>query len=160
LVDYLIDIDYVDHFAWVVIDEHQREGVATARFVRGEDRDQAEMAFTTVDRFQGRGAGTFLLGALGVAAAEAGISLLVAHVMEDNRAMRAVFAKTHPKSRFDEPGLVLVEVDPEAAASLIDVDVRRRLADAVHDIVTAASLALTPPRPAPPSQAPELPPTS
>lgn len=142
LVDYLIDIDYVDHFAWVVLDERTSEGMATGRYVRRPGDPDAEMAFTTVDRYQGRGLGTFLLGAVGVAACEAGIDRLVAHVMEDNTPMRRVFAKAGGESSFDEPGLVLVSVDPRRAASLLEAHMRRRIGDAVHDVVTAASLAL------------------
>jgi GNAT superfamily N-acetyltransferase len=120
--------------------------LATARYVRQEDdRRVAEMAFGVIDPFQGRGIGTFLLGALGVAAAEAGIRLLVGHVQEDNMPMRAVLAKAGGVSTFAEPGVVRVALDPEAAAALLDPLRREELRAAVHDIVTAASLALTTP---------------
>lgn len=142
LVDYLIDIDYVDHFAWVVLDARTREGMATGRYVRRPGDPDAEMAFTTADRYQGRGLGTFLLAAVGVAACEAGIDRLVAHVLEDNTAMRRVFAKAGGESSFDEPGLVLVSVDPRRAAALLDPGTAGRIGDAVRDVVTAASLAL------------------
>ncbi len=142
LVDYLIDIDYVDHFAWVVMDVATHGGMATGRYVRRPGDPAAEMAFTAVDRYQGRGLGTFLLGALGATAVEAGIASLYAHVMEDNTPMRRVFAKAGGETRFDEPGLVLVSVDPERAAGLLDPAIRSSLAEAVHDVVTAASLAL------------------
>jgi CRP-like cAMP-binding protein len=143
LVDYLVHIDYVDHFAWVVVDAgNPRQGLATARFVRLAEPDMAEMAFGTADRFQGRGIGTFLLGAVGVAAVEAGIDTLVGHVLEDNRAMRAVFAKVGGSSSFDEPGVVRVEMAAVGAARLLPESVREELATAVRDVVTAASLAL------------------
>ncbi|HET6964809.1 MAG TPA: GNAT family N-acetyltransferase [Acidimicrobiales bacterium] len=142
LVDYLVDIDYVDHFAWAVVDAANGEGVAVARYVREPGTSSAEMAFTTVDRYQRRGVGTFLLGALGVAAREAGLSRLIAYVMEDNSAMRAVFAKAGGHSRYDEPGLVQVDVEPARAAALLDPATDRDIASAVHDVVTAASLAL------------------
>ncbi len=142
LVDYLIDIDYVDHFAWVVLDELTGAGMATGRYVRRPGDPEAEMAFTTVDSYQGRGLGTFLLAAVGVAACEAGVERLVAHVMEDNTPMRRVFAKAGGTSSFDEPGLVLVSVDPLRAASLLEPAIRTLIADAVRDVVTAASLAL------------------
>jgi protein lysine acetyltransferase len=103
------------------------------------------MAFGTADRYQGRGIGTFLLGAIGVAAAEAGITTLVGHVLEDNRPMRAVFAKVEATSRLDEPGVLRVEVEAATAAGLLDDAVRQELASAVHDVVTAASLALASP---------------
>jgi protein lysine acetyltransferase len=146
MVDYLVHIDYVDHFAWVVLDEDDtHQGLATARFVRLTQPETAEMAFGTADRYQGRGIGTFLLGAIGVAAAEAGITTLVAHVLEDNRRMRAVFAKVEETSRFDEPGVLRVEIEAAAAAGLLDVGIRQELAATIRDVVTAASLALATP---------------
>lgn len=141
LVDYLVDIDYVDHFAWVVLAEGTYAGLATARYVRNTPT-QAEAAFTTVDQYQGRGLGTFLLGALGVAATEAGITTLVGHVMEENMAMRAVFAKAGARTRFDEPGLLYLTMDARRAGDLLDRDMKERLGSAVHDVVTAANLAL------------------
>jgi protein lysine acetyltransferase len=144
MVDYLVHIDYVDHFAWVVLDsDNHSQGLATARFVRLAQRDRAEMAFGTADRYQGRGIGTFLFGAVGVAAVEAGIAKLVGHVLEDNKAMRAVFAKVDCTTQFDEPGVLLVETESAAAAALLPDAIRDELAAAVHDIVTAASLALS-----------------
>lgn len=143
LVDYLIDIDYVDHFAWVVMDATTLEGIGVGRYIREPGTSTAEMAFTTVDHMQGRGIGTFLLGALGVAAGEAGLTQLEAYVMEDNSAMRAVFAKAGGHSRFDDPGVVLVTVEPAGAAALLGEETARAIASAVHDVVTAASLALT-----------------
>jgi CRP-like cAMP-binding protein len=147
MLEYLVDVDFVDHFAWLVLDEHPpRTGLATARYVRHEsDHDLAEVAFGVVDHFQGRGIGTFLLGAIGVAAAEAGIRRIEGYVLEDNTPMRAVFAKAGGVSAFDEPGVIRVEVDPVAAADLLPSGPRHELQGAVHDIVTAASLALMAP---------------
>lgn len=142
LVDYLLDIDYVDHFAWIVFNPENFEGMGTGRYVRAPGDPEAEMAFTTIDRYQGHGLATFLLGAVGATALEAGVTRLVAHTMEDNTAMRRVFTKAGGRARFDEPGLVLVTVDPQAAAGLLDDATRSRIAGAVRDVVTAASLAL------------------
>lgn len=141
LVDYLLDLDYVEHFAWVALDRTGRRGLAAARYVLDHAGD-AEVALTVIDEFQGRGLGTLMLGAVGVAANEAGVPRLVAHVMEDNVAMRSVFAKAGAVSRFDEPGVLLVTLDPLAAAQLLPSGLRSELAAAVHDIVTAATLAL------------------
>jgi CRP-like cAMP-binding protein len=146
MVDYLVDIDYVDHFAWLTLDGSDPSvELATARYVRSGDPAEAEMGFTTVDAYQGRGLGTFLLGAIGVAAVEAGIEVLAAHVLDDNRAMKAVFAKASPHASFEEAGVLRYEIDPAAAAALLDATLRRQLAAAVHDVVTAASLALAHP---------------
>ncbi len=142
LIDYLVDIDFVDHFAWVAIDSTTSEGMATARYVRTAVRGQAEIAFTTTDGNQGRGLGTVLLGAIGVAAEQAGVDRLVAHVLDDNAAMRAVFAKADGETSREEPGVVSVSIESVKAASLLEPAIRREVADSVHDIVTAASLAL------------------
>jgi CRP-like cAMP-binding protein len=142
LLDHLVDLDYVDHFAWTALDAGTGEGLAVGRYIRLADRPAAEMAFTTADRAQGRGLGTFLLGALGVAAVEAGVAELEAFVMEDNRQMRAVLAKAGAVSRYDEPGLLHLSVLPTRAASLLDGTIRSAIATSVRDIVTAASLAL------------------
>ena len=67
LMHYLSEVDYVDHFVWVVTDGS--DPVADARFVRDEsDPTVAEIAFTVADAYQGRGIGSFLIGALSIAA--------------------------------------------------------------------------------------------
>lgn len=143
LVDYLIDIDYVDHFAWAALDRATHEGLGVARYIRKPGDPSGEVAFTTVDRVQGRGIGTLLLGALGIAATEAGLSELVALVLEDNAAMRRVLAKAGARTAFEEPGVLRLTVEPARAAALLDAATAAALAAGVHDVVTAASLALT-----------------
>jgi CRP-like cAMP-binding protein len=142
LVDYLVDIDYVDHFAWVVLDPAGQGGVAVGRYVRTPGAARAEMAFTTAESWQGRGAGTLLLGALGAAAVEAGIAELSAYVLEENAAMRAVFRKAGGVTTYDDPGVLYVAVEPERAAGFLDPPVRQAIAASVPDVVTASSLAL------------------
>lgn len=145
LLDYLVAVDYVDHFAWLVDQPADHaDGWAVARYVRDPGQpDQAEVAFSVSEPLQGRGLGTFLLGALGVAALGAGITTLVGHVLEDNAPMRAVFAKAGAVSDWDEPGVVRIQVASATAAGLVEPDVRAELEAATHDIVTAATLALT-----------------
>ncbi len=142
LLDYLVDIDFVDHFAWVAIDAGDGSGLATARYVRTDNPSTAEVAFATTDDNQGRGIGTVLLGALGVAAQQAGVEHLIAHVLEENAAMRAVFAKASGTAKRDEPGVLAVTLDPADASELIAPPLRATIISAVRDIVTAASVAL------------------
>ncbi|MGH9056438.1 MAG: GNAT family N-acetyltransferase [Acidimicrobiales bacterium] len=147
LVDYLVDIDYADHFAWVALQrDNPASGLAVGRYIRAPDPEEAEVAFGVTDPQQGRGIGTLLLGAVGVAAGEAGVRRLVASVLEDNVPMRAVFAKAGGTASFAEPGVLSIAMDAGAAAALLGEDLRRDLAGAAHDVVTAASLALTAPR--------------
>src|SRR5215204_3497650 len=61
LMTYLFEVDYVDHFVWVMTDGPDGPVVADARFVRDEaDPTMAEVAFIVADAYQGRGIGTFL----------------------------------------------------------------------------------------------------
>lgn len=151
MVDHLIDIDFVDHFAWLVLADpapgtSSATGLATGRYVRDDhDLTVAEVAFGVVDHFQGQGIGTLLLGAVGVAAGEAGIRLIYGHVLEDNAPMLAVFAKAGGRTSFGEPGVRRVELDPRRASGLLDPILAEALRAAAHDVVTAASLALTSP---------------
>lgn len=92
LIDYLVNIDYIDHFAWTVGSADGR-GLGTARYVREDDPTQAEVAFGVVDDLHGKGLGTSPLGALGAAACQTGITAFVAEVLDDNLPMRRVFDK-------------------------------------------------------------------
>lgn len=76
MMHYLAEVDYVDHFVWVMVDGS--DPVADARFVRDEkDPTVAEIAFTVADAYQGRGIGTFLIGALAVAARVDGVEKIL-----------------------------------------------------------------------------------
>jgi CRP-like cAMP-binding protein len=147
VIDYLVDIDFIDHFAWVVLHPDRPDaGVATARYVRSADAPgRAEIAFGVIDAEQGRGIGSLLLGAVGVAGVAAGIERFTASLLQTNSAMRAVLAKADATFGFSEPGVVTAELDVSAAADLLAPDLRRELDAAVHDVVTAAGLALTNP---------------
>ena len=66
LVDYLVHLDYMGHFAWSVGQPPPVGGIGTARFIRSQDDPTvAEVAFEVEDSWHGRGVGTLLLGALG-----------------------------------------------------------------------------------------------
>jgi CRP-like cAMP-binding protein len=147
LIDYLIDIDYVDHYAWVLVDARQpQESIAVARYIRSVDSvDRAELGFDVIDPYQGRGIGTMLLGALGVAGLAAGVAQFTAEMLYENTPMRAVLAKADATFKFAEPGVVAAELDVAAAAGLVPPSLRTDLAMAVRDVVTAAGLALAHP---------------
>jgi RimJ/RimL family protein N-acetyltransferase len=140
-LDYLVNINYIDHFAWGVTTEDRGQGVATARYVRvGDDPETAEVAFYVVEDYQGRGLATLLLGALAAAASSAGITRFTATVLYENNEMRAVFDKAGAKWHHAEPGVTSASFDVAAACGLIDEALRSRLVKTARDVVTAAGL--------------------
>ena len=114
---YLFEVDYVDHFVWVVTDGDDGPVVADARFVRvPEDPTLAEIAFTVADAYQGRGIGTLLFAALSVAARVDGIERFHAQVLADNLPARALLDRLDAPWIREEPGVVEATVlvpDPE-----------------------------------------------
>ena len=146
VIRYLIDVDYCDHFAWVALaaDEPDELGVASGRYIRERDADDiAEVAFSVIDEYQGRGLGTLLLGALAVAATENGVHRLRARVLAENEPMRAILRRTGARMEFSEPGVLETVVDvPAFGEGLPDIETAGALRDAAREIVVAADLAL------------------
>jgi RimJ/RimL family protein N-acetyltransferase len=146
VIEYLIDVDYVDHFAWAALaaDEPGQPGVASARYIRERGApDTAEVAFSVVDDYQGRGLGTFLYGALGVAARENGVRRFRARVLAENEPMRAVLRRAGAPLEFAEPGVLETVVDvPAFGEGLPDLTTAHALRDTTRDVVVAADLAL------------------
>ena len=117
LMHYLSEVDYVDHFVWVVTDGS--DPVADARFVRDEaDPTIAEIAFTVADAYQGRGIGSFLIGALSIAARVDGVERFSARMLSDNLPMRTIM---------DRYGAVWQREDIGVITTVIDVPRRREL---------------------------------
>ena len=117
LMHYLSEVDYVDHFVWVVTDGS--DPVADARFVRDEaDPTIAEIAFTVADAYQGRGIGSFLIGALSIAARVDGVERFSARMLSDNLPMRTIM---------DRYGAVWQREDVGVITTIIDVPRRREL---------------------------------
>lgn len=115
LMHYLSEVDYVDHFVWVLTDG--TDPVADARFVRDQlDPTIAEIAFTVGDAYQGRGIGTFMIGALSLAAQVDGIEKFSARMLSDNAPMRKIM---------DRYGAVWQREDVGVITTLIDVPRRR-----------------------------------
>lgn len=117
LMHYLAEVDYVDHFVWVVTDGS--DPVADARFVRDQnDPTVAEIAFTVGDAYQGRGIGSFLIGALSIAAKLDGVERFSARMLSENAPMRAIM---------DHYGAVWEREDVGVITTVIDVPRRRDL---------------------------------
>lgn len=146
VIGYLIDVDYYDHFAWIALaaDEPDEPGVASARYIREQDAPAtAEVAFSVIDDYQGRGLGAFLFGALAVAATENGVHRFRARVLAENEPMRAILRRAGAHLEFSEPGVLETVVDvPELGAGPPDVQTASALRDAAREIVVAADLAL------------------
>jgi len=143
VIEYLIDVDYVDHFAWAVLAADEA-GVASARYIRERDApDTAEVAFAVIDDYQGRGLGTLLLGALTVAARVNGVRRFRARLLSDNAAMRAVLRRAGARLDFAEPGVLETVVDvPPFGQGLPDLATAYGLRETTRDVVVAADLAL------------------
>ena len=119
---YLFEVDYVDHFVWVMTDGADGPVVADARFVRDEtDPTTAEVAFTVGDAYQGRGIGTFLMEALAVSAAYDGVQRFTARVLADNFPMRKILDRFGAFWHREDLGVVTTVVDvPDASAPVAD----------------------------------------
>lgn len=119
LMAYLFEVDYVDHFVWVMTAGADGPVVADARFVReGHGAATAEVAFIVADIYQGHGIGTFLMDALAVAAHVGGVTRFSARVLSDNYAMRAILDRAGAHWVRDDLNVVITEVDVPPAKAL------------------------------------------
>ena len=110
LMHYLAEVDYVDHFVWVITDGS--DPVADARFVRDEeDPTLAEIAFTVGDAYQGRGIGSFLFGALSVAARVDGVERFSGRMLSDNLPMRTIMDKHGAVWQREDVGVITTVID-------------------------------------------------
>ena len=92
---FYLNVNFVSHVALIAVADENGQPIIIAggRYVVGEP-GQAEVAFTVVDKYQGRGVGAALLRHLAMIARQAGLRELVAYVLPDNRAMLKVFEKS------------------------------------------------------------------
>ncbi|OBK54593.1 acetyltransferase [Mycobacterium kubicae] len=117
LMHYLAEVDYVDHFVWVMTD--RGDPVADARFVRDDaDPTVAEIAFTVADAYQHRGIGTFLIDALAVAARVDGVERFSARMLSDNAPMRAIMDRHGAVWQREDIGVITTVIDVPRQLSL------------------------------------------
>ncbi len=130
-LDYLTDIDHVDHFAWGA-ESIDGAGIGIARYVR-TGSDIAEAAFTITDDYQGRGLGWWLFQALAMVAADHQLSRFEMTMLADNSAMAHLASKAG--AHFEPPtGTTVraeVELNPALWSDLPRSSELRRLAAAV-----------------------------
>jgi len=112
MVHVLTDIDHRNHEAMLAVDEHGREGIGIAHYVRSRARPEvAELALTVIDDWQGRGLGTLLLEVISTRARQEGIKTFTALMLAENRRMRDLLDHLGPVRVIDqERGTVDVEV--------------------------------------------------
>jgi CRP-like cAMP-binding protein len=140
LMDYLAEVDYVDHFVWVMTD---RDGnpVADARFVRDDNHPEvAEIAFTVADAYQGRGIGSFLIAALSVAARVAGVDKFSGRMLADNVAMRTIMDHYGAFWERDDIGVVTTVVDvPDPDDLSLSRDMVAEIKHTARQVIRAVS---------------------
>jgi CRP-like cAMP-binding protein len=140
LMDYLAEVDYVDHFVWVMTD---RDGnpVADARFVRDDNHPEvAEIAFTVADAYQGRGIGSFLIAALSVAARVAGVDKFSGRMLADNVAMRTIMDHYGAFWERDDIGVVTTVVDvPDPHDLSLSRDMVAEIKHTARQVIRAVS---------------------
>lgn len=93
-LDYLTNVDFVDHVAWGAEIVETGRGIGIGRWIRlvGEP-DAAEAAVAVVDEFQGRGVGRALLQLLADSALARGVHRFRAEVLADNERMLAILER-------------------------------------------------------------------
>jgi len=139
LMTYLFEVDYVDHFVWVMTDGADGPVVADARFVRDvANPSVAEVAFIVGDDYQGRGVGTFLMDALAVAARGDGINRFTARVLTENYSMRKILDRYGAEWHRDEQGVVTTEIDvPQPREMTIGPKFQRKIDSLARQAVRA-----------------------
>jgi protein lysine acetyltransferase len=138
LLTYLSEVDYVDHFVWIVTDVNGSV-VGDSRFVRCEDDPAtAEIAFTVADAFQGRGIGTLLFGALAVAAQVDGVERFHAEVLTDNAPARALLDQLDANWERDEPGVITATIDvPDPKHLPLKANSVKQIRDVARQVIHA-----------------------
>jgi RimJ/RimL family protein N-acetyltransferase len=139
LMAYLFEVDYLDHFVFVLTDGPDGPVVADVRFVRDDkDPSEAEIAFIVGDAYQGRGIGTFLMAAISVAAGYDGVRRFTARVLSDNHPMRAILDRFAATWHRDDLGVVVTEIDVPAPDDLpLDVELIRQIRGVARQVIRA-----------------------
>lgn len=143
-VDYLTRVDHTEHEAIVALDLSQPDvpGIGVARYIRDAfERRVAEAAVTVADEYQGRGAGTLLLGALAARARRHGIEVFRNYVLASNQPMLEVFDGLGAQREQENERLWRVDLTlPERASDLPDSPAGRAFMAAAKEGFRLSSL--------------------
>jgi protein lysine acetyltransferase len=139
LMGYLFEVDYLEHFVFVLTDGPDGPVVADARFVRNvANPAEAEIAFTVGDAYQGRGIGTFLMGAISVAAGYDGVQRFTAQVLSDNQPMRAILDHFGAIWHRDDLGVVTTEFEVPRPKDLpLPTELTHQIRDVARQVIRA-----------------------
>jgi len=140
LMNYLFQVDYIDHFVWVLVDGADGPVVADVRFVRDvEDPAVAEIAFIVADDYQGRGIGGFLMDAVIVAARVGGVQRFTARLLAENHGMRSILERFGAEWERDEPGVVTTTFEvPNIEDLRIKPDLAEEIRAMTREVVRAS----------------------
>lgn len=138
LMRYLFEVDYVDHFVWVMTDQADAV-VADARFVRDEnDPTTAEVAFIVGDDYQGRGVGTLLMEALAVSAECDGVQRFTARVLSENFPMRKILDRYGAHWHREDLGVVTTVIDvPQPGDLSISQELSEQIRAVTRQVIRA-----------------------
>ena len=139
LMAYLFEVDYLEHFVFVLTDGPDGPVVADARFVRDVANPvEAEIAFTVGDAYQGRGIGTFLMGAISVAAGYDGVRRFTARVLADNQPMRGILDHFGAIWHRDDLNVVTTELDvPQPEDLPFSTELTKQICDVARQVIRA-----------------------
>jgi CRP-like cAMP-binding protein len=140
LMSFLFQVDYLEHFVWVLVDGTDGPVVADARFVRDvDDPAVAEVAFIVGDDYQGLGIGGFLMDALIIAAQVGGVHRFTARLLSENAPMRGILDRYGAEWEREEPGVVLTAFDVPAIDQLrIDPGLANEIRSMTRQVVRAS----------------------
>ena len=139
LMAYLFEVDYLEHFVFVLTDRPDGPVVADVRFVRDAvNPAEAEIAFIVGDAYQGRGIGTLLMGAISVAAWCDGVQRFTARVLSDNAPMRAILDRFGATWHRDDLGVVTTEIAvPHPKDLPFSPELTRQIRDVARQVIRA-----------------------
>lgn len=156
LIRYLTDLDYRNHFAWVAFADGADDdtgtgidsgtGIGSARFIRIADRlDVAEIAVEVADEHQRHGVGRLLLGAIAIAAQEAGVERFEGDVLRENDASLRLFTSVGATRISSDDSALRMQVRPADLVAGLDPDVASRLRHVAAELIRLARVAIAPP---------------